>query len=303
MSDNEAHEFSVIITSWNQREFIGDAVDSALALRPAPLEIYVVDDASNDGSQQLLRAYGEAIFLVCLEANRGKGGARNCGAALSTGEYLVFLDGDDTFLPWALDVYRRLVHREPPELIVGRMLWFRGGMPPVPPQPHHIKFVEYDDYLQKDRPTAIGASALVVRRQRLAEAGGWGDMPVNQDQDLVIKLGASGRTICILSPPTTYHRGHPGQTVNQVLPYIAIMYEIVRKEREGLYPGGPGRRVDRLALLGGLVYHWVKRPFRDGLYSAGARLLVRAWFPVLIAITRKARVAVAGRRPFETIDL
>ncbi len=93
-------QFSIIITSYNQREFIKDAVNSALSLRSENKEIIVVDDGSSDGSQDVLRGYGDAIRLVALEANQGRGAARNCGASLATGEYLLFLDGDDAFLPW-----------------------------------------------------------------------------------------------------------------------------------------------------------------------------------------------------------
>src|ERR1019366_8504283 len=101
--------FSIIITSYNQPEFIKDAVDSALSQRPGAAEIIVVDDASTDGTQEVLRQYGDAIRLVCRETNGKCSVARNCGAALARGEYMVFLDGDDAFLPWALDVYERII--------------------------------------------------------------------------------------------------------------------------------------------------------------------------------------------------
>ena len=110
--------FSLVITSYNQREFIKDAVDSALSLPNPEKEIIVVDDGSADGTQAMLRQYGEAIRLVCFETHQGSGAARNCGANLANGEYLVFLDGDDAFLPWALDVYERIVQAKKPKMIL-----------------------------------------------------------------------------------------------------------------------------------------------------------------------------------------
>ena len=80
-----------------------------------PFKVIVVDDASVDGSQGILKQYGNAIRLLCLEKNAGACAARNQGAALASGEYLVFLDGDDAFLPWALEVYRKDSASQAPE--------------------------------------------------------------------------------------------------------------------------------------------------------------------------------------------
>ncbi len=98
--------FSIIITSHNQANFIRDAVDSALAQLHGPKEIIVVDDASSDESQAILAEYSNTIRLIKLQNNVGAGSARNVGIEAAHGDFLVFLDGDDVLLPWALDAYR-----------------------------------------------------------------------------------------------------------------------------------------------------------------------------------------------------
>lgn len=295
--------FSIVITSYNQRAFVRDAVDSALALRSADREIIVVDDGSADGSADMLRAYGDAIRLVALDANRGKGGARNAGAAIARGRYLVFLDGDDLFLPWALDVYQRVIAVKRPALLVSAMVWFSGPRPPATgDDPGAIRIVEYEDYLQKDRAVGISASSLVIDRQAFATAGGWApDLPVMQDQDMVLRLGVATPVVLMLSPAGTYHRSHAGQTVWNVPPFIDAVYELIRRERSGAYPGGDARRADRRALLGALVFFWIRRAFRAGLYGSGARLLVRKWPMALSAVCRRGLAMVKGRRPIETL--
>jgi len=125
--------FSIIITSYNQREFIKDSVDSALSFRNAEREIIVVDDGSTDGTQEILRQYGEVIRLVCLETNQGAGEARNRGASLATGDYLVFHDGDDVFLPWTLEAFERIIQAKKPKLILGDVWWFQGMLPALQP--------------------------------------------------------------------------------------------------------------------------------------------------------------------------
>src|SRR5689334_19435660 len=97
---------SIVITCYNQRDFIRDAVESALLQRAD--EVIVVDDASDDGSSEILRTYGDAITLGRMPSNGGPARARNRGASMATGDYLVFLDGDDVLMPWALEIYRRI---------------------------------------------------------------------------------------------------------------------------------------------------------------------------------------------------
>jgi glycosyltransferase involved in cell wall biosynthesis len=297
--------FSVIITSFNQRDFIRDAVESALALRNHDREIIVVEDGSADGSAGLLQEYGDRIRLLALSANHGKGGARNAGAAIAVGAYLVFLDGDDAFLPWALDVYERVVALKAPALLVSSMLWFSGRLPaPHEEPPRTISMVVYEDYLKKDRPVGISASSLVIERRAFEKAKGWApDLPVMQDQDMVLRLGDATPTVLVLAPPATYHRSHPAQTVWNVAPFLDVLHEIIRRARAGWYAGGPGRRRDRAALLGGLVFFWTRRAFRAGLYWKGLMILARQWPMAAGAAIRRARVMLAGRRPVETARL
>ena len=106
--------FSIIITFHNQREFIQDALESAISQQNEDCEIIVVDDASTDGSAEILKRYANKITVECLAVNRGACGARNRGAALASGEYLLFLDGDDALLPWALEVTSRSQKRRNP---------------------------------------------------------------------------------------------------------------------------------------------------------------------------------------------
>jgi len=299
-------QFSIIITSYNQREFIKDAVDSALSAAAGAAEVIVVDDASTDGSQELLRTYGEAIRLVCRELNGGAGAARNCGAAVATGDYLVFLDGDDLFFPWAMEVYRSVVERKTPKMILGSMRWFRGDRPAAcaPHAPQSVHIVDYPDYMRKDRPFGNSASVLVIDRRAFLRVRGWmQDMFPMDDQDLSIRLGDSGRTVQVLSPDTVQRREHSANTVHDValfLPRLACMLE---RERRGEYPGGSMRRFDRYGLLGGLVFFWFKRAFRCGLYGEAVALLLRGWRMLAIAIARRGSSHLTGRRPCETIEI
>ena len=93
--------FSVIVTCYNYKAFVEEAVDSALAQTRAAAQVIVVDDGSTDGSTELLQArYGgdPRVTLVCGE-NGGQLAAFQRGVAAATGEVLCFLDADDRWAP------------------------------------------------------------------------------------------------------------------------------------------------------------------------------------------------------------
>ncbi len=167
-------DFSIVITSHNQAAFIREAVDSALGQRRAAKEVIVVDDASSDHSAALLEKYGGKIALVTLPVNRGASAARNAGASKANGTYLVFLDGDDVLLPWAIEVYDRLLQLKNPKLMLGTLRFFSGPVSAqLPADPGKIEFCEYDQLIEKDRSYRASASALVVHRETFLSAGGW----------------------------------------------------------------------------------------------------------------------------------
>jgi glycosyltransferase involved in cell wall biosynthesis len=297
-------KFSIIVSCFNQENFIKDAVDSALA-QPCPSkEIIVVDDASHDGSVKILEGYGDKIRLIKFEKNQGPTAARNAGASLATGEFLVFLDGDDAFLPWALDTYQCIADSKKPKIILCRLLFFEG---PIPlPQffefGQEIQIVEYDAVIRKDRTFRCSASAIVVERQVFDDVGGWTQnfFPSETD-DLMVKLGCSGHSVQILSHPTIAYRIHANNTVLQISRFVDKMHLVIRKEKSGGYPGGPQLRFERYAYIGGAVFFWFKRSLQAGLYWSAVKFLVAGWLMILAAIVSKLGMLITGRCPAEKI--
>jgi glycosyltransferase involved in cell wall biosynthesis len=90
-------EVSVIIPTYNRSRTIRAAVDSVLAQIGPRLEIIVVDDGSSDGTYEVLRDYLEEGFITYFkQENKGPAAARNLGIKNSNGEFVCFLDADDT---------------------------------------------------------------------------------------------------------------------------------------------------------------------------------------------------------------
>src|SRR5262249_41512552 len=100
-----------LISNYNYRQYIADAIDSALAQTTALDEIIVVDDGSTDGSQEFVRSrYGHySIVKLVAKENQGQLSCFNEGFRRSTGDIIFFLDADDVYeknyIEEALKVY------------------------------------------------------------------------------------------------------------------------------------------------------------------------------------------------------
>lgn len=95
---------SVVIPNYNYAAFVGQAIDSALALDWPRVQVIVVDDGSTDGSREVIARYGDRIEAV-FQPNAGQTAACNAGVARARGEVVFMLDSDDLLAP---DIVRAL---------------------------------------------------------------------------------------------------------------------------------------------------------------------------------------------------
>ncbi|MEV1043870.1 bifunctional glycosyltransferase family 2 protein/CDP-glycerol:glycerophosphate glycerophosphotransferase [Streptomyces sp. NPDC049916] len=97
--------FSVIVPAFRVQAYLHACLDSVLSQSFKDYEIIVVDDRSPDACGPIADEYARRdprVTALHLPANIGLGPARNAGMGRATGDYLIFLDGDDTLLPDAL---------------------------------------------------------------------------------------------------------------------------------------------------------------------------------------------------------
>ena len=301
-------KFSLVITCYNQRDFIGAAVDSALSQQHRPGEIIVVDDGSTDGSLEMVQRFGASIKLVRFSRNIGAIEARNEGAARAEGEYVVFLDGDDLFVPWAFDVYHTIVEQRDPKIVVSARQWFQGASPLLTKSglPSSVEFIEYTNLLAKDRGATggLGASGLIVHRQALQNVGGWSRGIFHLDViDFTLKLGYSGRTVLVCSPRTVLYRFHTANSILTVPPFLRMAHRIMEREKAGEYPGGKEHRFERYAYLGGVIAFWASNAMRARFYVDALRLAVLGSPMILAAIVHKLSARASHRHAVVTVNL
>jgi glycosyltransferase involved in cell wall biosynthesis len=86
----------VVVTCFNEQEFIAETIRSILNQTRQPDQLVVVDDGSTDGSAGIIDAMGVRRLGIL---NRGMAGARNAGWAACLTDKIVFIDGDDLLAP------------------------------------------------------------------------------------------------------------------------------------------------------------------------------------------------------------
>jgi len=97
---------SVLVAVYNAEAFLPECLDSLRAQTLGDIQVICVDDASTDGSLQLLREYAakdSRIEVIALTENSGQAHARNEGLLRAQGDYICMLDADDWFSPDALE--------------------------------------------------------------------------------------------------------------------------------------------------------------------------------------------------------
>ncbi|MEV5427178.1 CDP-glycerol glycerophosphotransferase family protein [Streptomyces cellulosae] len=125
--------FSVIVPVHAVQGYLHACLDSVLGQSYRDLELIAVDDRSPDGCGAILDDYAdrdERVRVLHLEENVGLGRARNAGMPHATGDYLLFLDSDDTLTPGALRALAdRLDETGDPDVLVfdyARTYWWGG---------------------------------------------------------------------------------------------------------------------------------------------------------------------------------
>lgn len=95
------------ITSFNQKVFLKEAIESVINQTEKPLEIIIIDDASSDGSQELIQyyvnKYSNWISAIYNTTNIGISSVRNKAILAAKGDYITWVDGDDFIFPTKLE--------------------------------------------------------------------------------------------------------------------------------------------------------------------------------------------------------
>ncbi len=203
-------KISVIIPTYNRCELLQRAVLSVLKqTRPAD-EIIIIDDGSTDGTAELIPKKFPQI-LYSRQENKGVSAARNAGIESASGEWIAFLDSDDTWLPRKLEYQQKSLVENPEFLICHtNEIWIRHGKR-VNPLKKHQKSGGY--IFEKCLPLCvISPSAVILHRSVFKRFGKFDTgLPVCEDYDLWLRICAFLPVLYLEKPLITKYGGHADQ--------------------------------------------------------------------------------------------
>jgi GT2 family glycosyltransferase len=242
-----AVDLSVIIVNWNTRELLAAGLASIYAHPPAgPFDVWVVDNASTDGSAALVRERFPQVRLIANPDNRGFAAANNQAIAASAGRYVVLFNSDALALPDSLAAMVRFLDAHPAvgavgpkllnrdgsfqasyarfpnllselALLTGVAKWWLGPYAPSPrpapgEQPHRVDWV--------------AGAALMVRRTAIDQVGllDEGYFLYSEETDWCWRLGHAGFPVWYLPDVQIIHQ-HGASSQQQSARSYGLLYQ------------------------------------------------------------------------------
>jgi GT2 family glycosyltransferase len=246
-------DLSVVIVNWNTRDLLRACLTSlrtALAGSALSWEIVAVDNASADGSAEMVRAEFPEVRLLANETNRNYAGGNNQGIEAATGEFLLLLNPDTEVPRASPEALVQLLREHPeagavspalvfpdgrlqssvrgfptPRALVGEMTGLARLFPGTDWASYRTEGLPDDQPSSVDQPMA---SAFLVRREALDRIGAFDEQfPLFfNDVDLCFRLKLAGWSILYDPRVRVVHVG--GASTRQVRP------EAIRRSHEGL---------------------------------------------------------------------
>lgn len=229
-------DLSVIIVSWNTCQVLRECLESVQRQRSsASIDVWVVDNASKDGSAEMVRETFPAVHLIENSENVGFARANNAAVAASSGRYVLLLNSDTVVLPGAFDALIDFLDAHPeagaagahtlnpdgslqvstyPSPTLARELWFLLHLDRLRP------YGAYDmAQWSSDQPRAVDAvlgACLIVRQATLDQVGALDPayFMYSEEIDLCYRIRRAGWRIYWVPQAKIVHYG--GQSTRQV---------------------------------------------------------------------------------------
>jgi len=213
--------FSVLITAYNREMYLEEAVKSVLDSTFRDFELIIVDDGSVDDTFLVARNLAETdkrIFLYRNEKNLGQFQNRNKAASYATGNFIVFVDSDDTIFPDALQKFFDIIAKYS-KVNFGMYLYN---------QYCEVFQLTSSDAIKKhffnQSFLTIGPGGTFIKRTFFYEISGY-PTKYGAPGDLYFNLNAASKTNIVFLPfEFMFYRRHVNQEINNPFSYLINNY-------------------------------------------------------------------------------
>ena len=201
---------SVVIPSYNRKEFLKRSIDSAINQTKKPFEIIVVDDGSTDETETMIKSDYDFVKFI-KQKNKGVSAARNIGIKVSIGEWICFLDSDDEWKKDKLEKQINAMKSNPSyKFFHSNEIWIKNGLR-INQKKKHKKYGGdiFDKCLDMCR---ISPSSVMINKTVFDEVGNFNeDLVVCEDYELWLRICDKYRVFFIDEPLIIKYGGHQGQ--------------------------------------------------------------------------------------------
>ena len=220
-------KISIVIPSFNQSQYLGSAISSALEQSVQTHEIICVDDGSNDNSLELAKSF-EGVKVIS-QVNKGLSSARNTGIMNATGEFCLFLDADDILLENAIERITQVIEQTGADVVSPSFKCF--GM-------------AQDEIILMENPTIEDFKvanrvpyASAIRRSKLLEIGGYSPRMQQgwEDYHLFFNLLSRGATIKTIPEVLFLYRVKETSMYKESVKYEKELWSQIKKDFPKLF--------------------------------------------------------------------
>lgn len=203
-------QVSVIIPTYNRAQRLGKAIDSVLAQSHQDFELIVVDDGSEDNTDELIENYNSDIVYIRQE-NSGAAAARNRGIEKARYNLLAFLDSDDWFAENKLKTQIEAMNRNPSCLISHtNEIWYRNGQ--ILNQKLKHRKSSGDIFAQSLELCAVGMSTIMIHKEIFDRYGFFDEgYPCCEDYEFWLRISAEEKFLLVEEPLTSKDGGRDDQ--------------------------------------------------------------------------------------------
>lgn len=183
---------SVVIPTFNRAHVLPRSIDSVICQTYPNWELLIVDDGSEDGTEELVSSYVKKdvrikYFQRPIDRLPGGNACRNVGAENSKGEYIAYLDSDDYWMESRLGECVKFIERKNPDCFYsGRTLYDYSKFIINKSRSIGVNEFSFDFLLSKD---TMAATSSFVLKQMVSDYLEWNeDLLRNQDYDFFINV-------------------------------------------------------------------------------------------------------------------
>lgn len=220
---------SIIMPCYNSAEFIDKSIASVLDQNYAYFELIIVNDGSTDNSLVKIRQFSDPRIIVINQKNSGVCRARNNALAQAKGDFVAFLDADDTWAPEFLSkLYQVFINK--PKTVLAYCGWQNIGLPggrgaPFIPPDYENSYKQ--ELLFENCRWPIHAA--LTRRFAIEEAGGFDESLITSEDFLLwLKIGIK-HSIHLVPEVLSYYHFHHGEQATKDVGRTAINHWLAQE--------------------------------------------------------------------------